>query len=161
MTTKRYYYSAPISTFLNSSDDEIIGQLTLASQHDINDKTSRSWLEEIQVLRYSLAAYSGCGSIYFEYNIPRMGRRADVILIIDGIIFILEFKTASQNFYREAITQVWDYALDLKSFHQGSSDRILVPILIAPNEKDEHCRLKLNRFEDDEVVRLLMGRTTV
>ena len=64
--------------------------LTLASQHDINDETSNSWVEEIESLRNILVPYKDRGSIYFEYNIPRMGRRADVILLIDELVFILE-----------------------------------------------------------------------
>ena len=79
MAAKRYYYSDAISTFLKRNVNEIVGELTLASQHDINDKTSQSWVEEITTLQDILAPYSGHGSVYFEYNIPRMGRRADVM----------------------------------------------------------------------------------
>ena len=85
MATLRYYYSDTISMFLTRSTDEIVGKLTLASQHDINDETSNSWVEEIESLRNILAPYKDRGSIYFEYNIPRMGRRADVILVIDEL----------------------------------------------------------------------------
>ena len=82
MAALRYYYSDTISMFLSRSTDEIVGKLTLASQHDINDETSNSWVEEIESLRNVLAPYKNRGSVYFEYNIPRMGRRADVILEI-------------------------------------------------------------------------------
>lgn len=149
MAATRYYYSDTISTFLTKSVDEIVGKLTLASQHDINDETSHSWVDEITILHNTLASYSGRGSIYFEYNIPRIGRRADVVVIIDGIIFVLEFKTVEQKFGRDAMIQVWDYALDLKNFQEGSLDRVLVPILIAPKEKDHRCSLELKHFEDN------------
>lgn len=69
--------------------------------------------------------------------------------MIDGIVFILEYKTANQKFTRDAIIQVWDYALDLKNFQEGSLDRTLIPILVAPTEKDKNCRLELNHFEDN------------
>ena len=149
MTALRYYYSDTISRFLTKNTKEIIGKLTLASQHDINDDTSNSWVEEIETLRSVLAPYTERGSVYFEYNIPRMGRRADVILVIDEIIFILEYKTAGSKFTHDAITQVWDYALDLKNFQEGSLNRIIVPILVAPSEKDKNCSFTLNHFEDN------------
>lgn len=149
MAATRYYYSDTISAFLKRNEDEIIGRLTLASQHDVNDETAKSWLEEIATLKPALAPYANHGSVYFEYNIPRMGRRADVIAVIDGVVFVLEYKTAEQKFDRGAVIQVWDYALDLKNFQEGSLDRTLVPILVAPHEKDCHCSLALKPFEDD------------
>ena len=149
MAARRFYYSDSISAFLNRSVNEIIGELTLASQHDINEETSSSWVEEIDTLKEALAPFSGHGSVYFEYNIPRMGHRADVVAVIDGIVFVLEYKTAEQKFHRDAMIQVWDYALDLKNFQEGSHDRVLVPVLVAPKEKDKHCCLELKHFEDN------------
>ena len=61
--TTRYYYSDTISAFLERNTDEIIGRLTLASEHDINDETSKSWVEEILTLRNALAPYKGKGSV--------------------------------------------------------------------------------------------------
>lgn len=149
MAAKRYYYSDTIEDFLSRNFEEIIGALALSSPHDINDETTQSWVTEIETLKDALNSFSGRGSIYFEYNIPRMGKRADVIVVIDGIIFVLEYKTSEQHFTREAIIQVWDYALDLKNFQDGSADRIIIPILVAPKEKDTHCRLTLKHFEDN------------
>ena len=158
MAAQRYYYSDSITYFLSRSTNEIVGDLTLASQHDINDETAQSWVEEIDTLREALEAYSGRGSLYFEYNIPRMGRRADVIVLIDGIVFVVEYKTAEQRFTREAMVQVWDYALDLKNFQEGCLDRILIPILVAPKEKDSHCHLTLKHFEDMVYEPLMVNR---
>lgn len=149
MVALRYYYSDTISNFLNRNNEEIIGKLTLASQHDINDATSNSWLEEIEILKSVLAPYKERGSLYFEYNIPRMGRRADVIVLIDEIVFILEFKTAGSRFTHDAITQVWDYALDLKNFQEGSLKRIIVPVLVATSERNKNCDFSLNPFKDN------------
>lgn len=149
MAATRYYYSDSILSFLNRGRDEIIGRLTLASQHDINDETAQSWVDEISTLKDALAPFSGKGSVYFEYNIPRMGRRADVIAIINGVVFVLEYKTAEQKFSRDAVIQVWDYSLDLKNFQEGCLDRAIVPILVVPNEKNSHCKLELKHFEDN------------
>ena len=59
MAALRYYYSDSITTFLSRSNNEIVGVLTLASQHDINDETSKSWVEEIETMREVLAPYEG------------------------------------------------------------------------------------------------------
>ena len=139
MSSKRYYYSDTISDFMEKEEFEIVGELTLAYSHTINDETKRSWLDEIRVLRSVLNKYRNRGSVYFEYNIPRMGRRADVIALIDDIVFVIEFKTINSKFTHEAVIQVWDYALDLKNFQEGSRNRKMVPILVAPTEKDKNC----------------------
>ena len=155
MAAKRYFYSDTISDFLNRSDNEILGVLQRADEHDINSETSNSWCEEIETLRNVLPGYAGRGSVFFEYNIPRMGRRADAIVLIDGVVLVLEYKTSDQLFTHSAYTQVWDYALDLKNFQEGSLHRTLVPILVCPKEKDKHCQLSLEPFED-EVYKPLM-----
>ena len=148
MSSKRYYYSDTISDFMEKEEFEIVGELTLAYSHTINDETKRSWLDEIRVLRSVLNKYRNRGSVYFEYNIPRMGRRADVIALIDDIVFVIEFKTINSKFTHEAVIQVWDYALDLKNFQEGSRNRKMVPILVAPTEKDKNCVMELSHFED-------------
>lgn len=158
MAAIRYYYSDTITDFMKRSVNEIIGQLALSSSHDINDETAQSWVSEIEVMRAAIAPYEGHGSIFFEYNIPRMGRRADVIAVMDNIIFVIEFKTAEQKFTHDAVNQVWDYALDLKNFHEDSLDRILIPILVSPNEKTKNCRFELKHFEDN-VYEPLMSNT--
>lgn len=149
MASKRYLYSDTIDSFLQKNTDTIVGEITLSATQDINKETSNSWQQEVEVLKDVLSPYAQKGSVYFEYNIPRMGRRADVIVLIDGIVFVLEFKTSEQKFTREALIQVWDYAIDLKNFQEGSRDRILIPIVVAPKEKNKNCHIELKPFEDD------------
>lgn len=149
MPTLRYHYSDTIEDFLRRSSDEIIGKLSKTNPHETNNETTMSWVEEINILKTVLVEYSGRGSVYFEYNIPRMGRRADVIALIDGIVLVMEFKTSEQKFTRASEVQVWDYALDLKNFQHGCRDRILVPILVAPREKNKNCIFDLSPFEDN------------
>ncbi len=143
MAVQRFYYSDTITNFLSRKNSEIVGNLTLASQHDINDETKQSWLEEIGSLKEVLPPYYGKGSVYFEYNIPRMGSRADVVLLIDGVVLILEYKTAKRKFTHSAILQVWDYALDLKNFHDETHLMPVIPIVIAPSESNKRCSIDL------------------
>jgi hypothetical protein len=71
------------------------------------------------------------GYILFEFAIPRMGKRADVVLVIGGTILVLEFKVGATTFDPSAIEQAHDYALDLKNFHRGSHSLSIVPIVVA------------------------------
>jgi hypothetical protein len=60
-----------------------------------------------------------------------MGRRIDTVLLLRSFVFVLEFKVGESNFERAAMDQVWDYALDLKNFHEGSHRATIIPLLIA------------------------------
>jgi hypothetical protein len=60
-----------------------------------------------------------------------MGRRIDAVLLIGPAIILLEFKVGARRFDRAAVDQVWDYALDLKNFHEGSHEPNIVPVLVA------------------------------
>jgi hypothetical protein len=87
-------------------------------------------LVQIDVLQQELSGLNA-GTIFFEFAIPRMGKRADVVLLLAGTVFVVEFKVGSDTFDRAAIDQVHDYALDLKNFHRGSHNLPIVPVLIA------------------------------
>lgn len=126
---KREYYSDSIINFLNTSTDEILGKLAMNNDFALEQTQKNSWLEEIKILKKTLQSHQG--SIYFEYSIPRMGKRIDVVLITGSTIFILEFKVGESDYTSYAIDQVWDYALDLKNFHETSHEHFIAPILIA------------------------------
>ncbi len=126
---KREFYADSIKGFLGSSVDEIIGKLTRESDFSVDPSQKGAWIEEIEILQKVLPPYAG--GIHFEYSIPRMGERIDVLLVIGAVIFVLEFKTGAKEFTRYAIDQVTDYALDLKNFHETSHDRVVAPVLIA------------------------------
>ncbi|TRZ77521.1 MAG: DUF2075 domain-containing protein [Deltaproteobacteria bacterium] len=125
----RSYYSANILTFLQSDTDYIIGRLAQGSGSGVEGPQTEAWREEIRIMRSQLIGFDG--SIFFEYSIPRIGHRIDVLLLIGNAIFVLEFKVGDKEFRPAARDQVWDYALDLKNFHETSHDKIIVPILIA------------------------------
>jgi hypothetical protein len=131
---KREYYSDSISNFFRSSNEEILGILALNNDFALIQTQLGAWVAEIEILREALNPYEG--SIYFEYSIPRMGRRIDVVLLIGPVIFVLEFKVGEGGFTTYAIDQVFDYALDLKNFHDSSHQQFIAPILIATEAKD-------------------------
>jgi len=125
----RFWYGASIAEFVGASAEQIVGQLTLNSSFDIDRSQAAAWLKEIEFLQPKLSGLAG--SIFFEFNIPRMGRRIDVVLVIGPVVFAIEFKVGEKTFDRSAIDQVWDYGLDLKNFHEASHDASIIPILIA------------------------------
>ncbi len=144
---KREYYSDSITTFLKTNPDEILGKLAKNSDFDLGQNQRDSWVEEISILQNILANHSG--SIYFEYSIPRMGRRIDVVLIIKNAIFILEFKVGEKEFIHSAIDQAWDYALDLKNFHETSHKHLIAPILIATHAEETLSTISLTPHDDN------------
>src|SRR5574339_479276 len=130
---KREYYSDKISDFHQRSNEEILGKLAQGNDFALEQTQRDAWLEEIRILKNVLQTYQG--SVYFEYSIPRMGKRIDVVLIIGSVIFVLEFKVGEKEFPLYAIDQVWDYALDLKNFHETSHEHHIAPVLIATKAK--------------------------
>jgi len=129
----RAYYSDSIANFVQSDPDTIIGKLTQGGGFDLRPTQTDAWSGQIKILRPILAKYEG--SIYFEYSIPRMGERIDVVLLIGAVIFVLEFKVGEKEFTAYGMDQVCDYALDLKNFHETSHDCYVAPILIATKAK--------------------------
>jgi hypothetical protein len=131
---KRAYYDDSITNFLDTSSEEIIGKIALKNEFSLEQTQKEAWLAEILILKDVLPSYKG--SIYFEYSIPRMGQRIDVIILIGAVIFILEFKIGEKEYSAYAIDQVMDYALDLKNFHETSHEQFIAPILIATKAKN-------------------------
>ena len=129
----RFFYSSSISNFLKESENEILGILTKNNVFSLEQTQRQSWSKEIIILKDVLKNFDG--SVFFEYAIPRMGRRVDVILLIQNVIFVLEFKIGEKEFHSADIDQVWDYALDLKNFHETSQNNLIAPILIASEAK--------------------------
>jgi len=130
---QREYYSDSIANFRKTSPDKILGTLARNNDFSLEQTQREAWLEEINILQKALLHFEG--AIYFEYSIPRMGKRIDVILLIGPAIFILEFKVGEKEFSSFAMDQVWDYALDLKNFHESSHAHLIAPLLIATKAK--------------------------
>jgi hypothetical protein len=129
----RSYYNDTIENFILSNTEEIVGHLAIKSRFADELTQKNAWREEIRILKDVLKEHKG--AIYFEYTIPRMGQRIDVLLVIDSVIFVLEFKVGERDFPAHAIDQVWDYALDLKNFHETSHNKYIAPVLIATEAK--------------------------
>lgn len=131
----RACYSNSIPDFILDSDNSILGSLGRNHPHDIEKLQENAWIEQIKILKGQLAELNN-GHLLFEYSIPRMGKRVDNIILLDGIVFVLEFKVGEQHYPLYALDQVLDYALDLKNFHEQSHTKKIIPILISTEATD-------------------------
>ncbi len=148
LRVNRAYFSASIGEFLGKSDNEIVGELTLASAFPVESPQINAWVEQIHILKRSLTLFCDKGWVAFEFAVPRVGKRIDVLVIIRNIIFVLEFKNFETQFKAGDRDQVWDYALDLKNFHSTSHNEVVAPILIATLAKAGDQQLILEPHED-------------
>ncbi len=128
---QRYFYSDPIATFLHKDEAAIVGELATNNAFALDVTQRDAWVREIVVLKGALRAIAVPGRVYFEYSIPRLGRRADVVLLLGAVVFLLEFKVGEAGYPAAAVDQVWDYALDLKNFHETSHECLISPVLVA------------------------------
>jgi hypothetical protein len=86
--------------------------------------------------------------VYFEYSVPRLGKRIDVVVLVQSALFVLEFKVGEQRYASHARDQVWDYALDLKNFHETSHDKALIPVLVATGAEDQDPVFEKSAMDD-------------
>ena len=143
--SSRAWYAAKVSDFLQCPVHSILGRLAANSDFAIDTPQRDAWIRQIGILQFALKGLSG--AIFFEFNIPRMGRRIDVVLLVGSVVFAIEFKVGEKTFDRSAIDQVWDYSLDLKNFHEASHNVSIVPILVA-TEATESAPITLEAAAD-------------
>ena len=132
---KRAYYSNTIQSFLIDPEASILGELTMNhTNRSLEDLQINAWRKQIQILKNQLKNIEG--KIYFEFAIPRMGKRVDNIIIVNDVAFIIEFKVGDGGYEKHAVEQVIDYTIDLKNFHEGSHHIKLIPVLVATNAEE-------------------------
>jgi hypothetical protein len=119
---QRAYYSATQSEFLATDLDSILASLTRNHPFSLEDLQRNAWISQIQILQSQLLTLPD-SFVAFEYAIPRMGKRVDVVIIHSEVVF----KTGEKKHTQHALVQALDYALDLKNFHEKSHN---VPIVL-------------------------------
>ena len=123
----RCLYNSTIREFLQLSPEALLGRFVNNYHGAALTVTNEAWANEIHIMQEVLQPWMDeDGQVIFEYDIPRI----DVVLLLRGLIFCLEFKVGEREMLQSNIEQVLDYALDLKNFHLLSQNRIIVPILI-------------------------------
>ncbi|RLA42968.1 MAG: hypothetical protein DRR42_22490 [Gammaproteobacteria bacterium] len=131
---KRAYYFSSIDDFCKQEPDQVLGKMAREHSFDLTAHQRDAWIEQTRILKDVLLNLNG--KIYFEFSIPRMGRRIDAVIIIGSVIFVVEFKVGATTYEAADLDQVMDYALDLQNFHEGSHCATLVPVLVATNAQN-------------------------
>lgn len=137
---KRAYFSSSIDEFCKLKPDQILGQMAREHSFDLTAFQRDAWVEQTILLRGALLDYEG--KIYFEFSIPRMGRRIDAVVIIGSVVFVIEFKVGANTYEAADLDQVIDYSLDLHNFHEGSHNAVILPILVATKAPTIEGQLK-------------------
>ena len=148
--SNRCLYAAMFSEFLSKEPLAVLGTLHNNYHGDALTTTDEAWMGEIELMQQVLEPWrEELGQIVFEYDIPRLGKRIDVVLLLRGMIFCLEFKVGKKEEFQAGIEQVMDYALDLKNFHLFSHDKKIVPILIPTKYKEYTTVFQPSVYNDD------------
>lgn len=138
---EKSYYHNSIHNFLSDDPNYILGFLVKKHQFTLEEQQRNAWQYQIAFLQESLSNLKN-GHIFFEFPIPRMGKRVDNVLIVDGCVLIIEFKIGEKKYHNHAIDQVLDYSLDLKNFHEKSHNAAIFPILVATDAKSSSIEIK-------------------
>lgn len=144
------YYCNSIPGFIKDKSASIIGQLVRHS-FEINKEQSDAWENQICELQRRLEECGMEGDIIFEYDIVRLGKRIDIILLIRHMVFSLEFKNGKNAFTAQDAQQAEDYAIDIKNFHKESEDLYVCPILIATDAPKYSKPQVINHYDDKQV----------
>lgn len=158
----RCLYSSSFEKFNNEDNNSLLGILCDNYHGEALTTTREAWKGEISIMKDVLSEFTDKdGIIVFEYDIPRLGKRIDVVLLLEGIVFCVEFKVGESRILEADVDQVLDYALDLKNFHKFSQDHLIVPILVATNYRDISTDIQMSVYDDRVVNPLVTGKEGV
>jgi hypothetical protein len=138
---QRAYYSATGDRFFEDDLMTILGELTRQHTFALEDLQKNSWISQINILKDTLTSLTASFYIAFEYSIPRMGKRVDVVILYRGLVFVVEFKVGEKAYSRAAIDQVLDYSVDLKNFHEESHHCEIVPVVACTDAPPESLHM--------------------
>lgn len=154
----RCLYHATIHEFLQQSSEALLGTFVNNYHGVAMTTTNEAWADEIRIMQEVLQPWKDeDGQVIFEYDIPRLGKRIDVVLLLRGLIFCLEFKVGEREMLQSNIEQVLDYALDLKNFHLLSQNRTIVPILIPTRFQSSSNEFRPSVYDDSIYNPLVTG----
>jgi hypothetical protein len=123
------YFWAPVPAFLSTDPASVLGTLAAANTFPLDQQQRDAWEEQIEILKRALNGASG--AVFLEFEVPRLGSRIDAVVVSGCAVFPIEFKCGEEHFHLADYNQAWDYALDLKNFHEASHHAPLFPILVA------------------------------
>jgi hypothetical protein len=121
------------AALLAEAPEVTAGLLAAAQQgkgHAGSPEQQAAWEAQIATLRIALRVTGGeAWTVALEYDLLRLEKRADAVLLTDRAILVLEFKTTDAS--PAALAEAEDYALDLRDFHAGSRAHPIIPVLVS------------------------------
>ena len=158
----RCLYNSDFATFSNTDSASIYRILDDNYHGEALTTTRDAWKAEIDIMKNVVSSLNNVdGQIIFEYDIPRLGKRIDVVLLYRGVVFCLEFKVGESKILETNIDQVLDYALDLKNFHKFSEDKVIAPILVATNYSNRSTSIQMSVYDDRVINPLVTGKAGI
>lgn len=155
----RCLYESELRAFLQCDAMRVFGCICQNYHGDAPTTSREAWMAEIEILKGALEPWRDDeGHIVFEYDIPRLGKRIDVVVLLRGIVFCIEFKVGQRSALQADVEQTLDYALDLKNFHLYSHDKLIVPILVPTEHASQTALLTFSVYSDSIMNPLITGR---
>jgi hypothetical protein len=146
------FYADSVAAFLRVSDDEVYAPLASPHGYTLAPEQLSAWRLQLPVLRAALVDFAARAAaeaadppapwIHLEFDIPRLGRRVDAVLVTSTAVIPIEFKVGAKKFNLLDYEQAWDYGLDLKNFHAPSHAAAIFPILCATDAPKSDRRWK-------------------
>lgn len=91
------YYQDSIIAFKATRPEQVLGELAEQNKFSLEGTQRDAWVAQIHLLQNELNDFE-VGTIFFEFSIPRMGKRADVVILLEGAVFVIEFKVGTKTF---------------------------------------------------------------
>ncbi|MCB4825039.1 DNA/RNA helicase domain-containing protein [Roseicella aerolata] len=129
----RAWFACTGAELLARDPADTVGRLASAQQargFSGSPDQEAAWQAQVATLREAIRACGGeAWTIALEFDLLRLEKRIDAVVLTNRAILCLEFKTAAPT--RAALAEAEDYALDLRDFHAGSRNHTIVPVLVA------------------------------
>jgi hypothetical protein len=129
----RAWFTCTGAELLGREPADILGRLAAAQAAQGLSASAEqlgAWEAALARLCEAVAANDGGGwTIALEYELIRLGKRIDAMVLTDRAIIVAEFKTRDAS--PAALAEAEDYALDLRDFHAGCRDHPIVPVLVT------------------------------
>ncbi|MBR0647462.1 DNA/RNA helicase domain-containing protein [Plastoroseomonas hellenica] len=130
----RAWLSLSVREFAAVPDATIAAHLAAAQARRhaaIEPAQMNAWEATAALLRRALVGAPEAWRILFEYDLLRLERRIDAVLLTDRAILVIEVKHRGTTHEAAALAQAEDYALDLFDFHAASRAHPILPVLVA------------------------------
>ncbi len=129
----RAWFACTGAELLARDPADTVGRLASAQQgrgFAGSPEQEAAWQHQVATLREALRAHdSASWTVALEFDLMRLEKRIDAVLLTDRAILCLEFKLKDRS--PAALREAEDYALDLRDFHAGSRAHLIIPILVT------------------------------